>query len=48
MVIPFGFSTDGLPVGVQLVGRPYSEEILLELAVRMEEARGNFAGPPGY
>ena len=48
MVIPFGQDEAGLPVGVQLVGRPYEEEVLLELAVRMEEARGPFASPPGY
>jgi len=32
-------------VGIQLVAAPYGEELLLELAVRMEEARGPFAGP---
>ena len=48
MVIPFGMSEEGLPIGIQLVGRPYEEELLLELAVRMEEARGPFPSPPGY
>jgi Asp-tRNA(Asn)/Glu-tRNA(Gln) amidotransferase A subunit family amidase len=37
-----------MPIGVQLVGRPYSEELLLEIAIRLEEARGPFASPPGY
>jgi hypothetical protein len=32
---------------VQLVAGPYSEEVLLELAVRMEDARGPFRAPPG-
>jgi Asp-tRNA(Asn)/Glu-tRNA(Gln) amidotransferase A subunit family amidase len=36
VVIPFGLSAEGLPIGVQLVGRPYEEELLLELAVRLE------------
>ena len=45
MVIPFGRTEEGLPVGVQLVAAPYGEELLLDLAVRMEEARGPFAGP---
>ena len=31
-----------MPVGVQLVGRPYDEELLLEVAIRLEEARGPF------
>jgi amidase len=46
MVIPFGRTEEGLPVGVQLVAAPYGEELLLDLAVRMEEARGPWAGPP--
>ena len=48
MVIPWSRSDEGLPIGVQLVGRPYDEELLLEIAVRMEEARGPFPSPPGY
>jgi amidase len=48
VAIPFGRTPEGLPVGVQFIGRPYSEELLLELAVRLEEARGPYPGPPGY
>ncbi len=48
MVIPFGVSEEGLPVGIQLVGRPYEEELLLDIAIRLEEARGPFSGPEGY
>jgi amidase len=40
--IPMKISREGLPVGVQLLGRPYDDELLLELAVRLEEARGPF------
>jgi Asp-tRNA(Asn)/Glu-tRNA(Gln) amidotransferase A subunit family amidase len=47
MVIPFDVAEDGLPVGIQLVAGPYGEELLLELAIRMEEARGPFPAPPG-
>ena len=46
VVIPYGQSEDGLPVGVQLVGRPYEEESILEIAVRLEQARGVFPAPP--
>jgi Asp-tRNA(Asn)/Glu-tRNA(Gln) amidotransferase A subunit family amidase len=35
------------PAGVQLVGAPYSEELLLDLGVKMEEARGPLPAPPG-
>ena len=48
MTIPFGQDENGLPVGIQLAGRPYDEELLLELAVRMEQARGPFPGPAGF
>ena len=48
VVIPFHIDERGLPVGIQLMGRPYDEELLLELAMRMEEARGPFPSPPGY
>jgi|HubBroStandDraft_1064217.scaffolds.fasta_scaffold02166_3 amidase len=45
VVVPFGMSAEGLPIGVQLVGRPYEEELILDLAVRLENARGPFATP---
>ena len=48
IVIPFGMDADGMPVGIQLVARPFEEELLLELAVRLEETRGAFGGPAGY
>lgn len=48
VTIPFGQDENGLPVGIQLVGAPYTEELLLELAVRMEDARGAFPSPTGY
>jgi len=48
VVVPFGLSGQGLPIGVQLVGRPWEEELILEVAARLEEARGPFPGPPGF
>ncbi len=47
VVIPFDVSDDGLPVGVQLIGRPYEEETLLEIAIQLE-ARAPVFSPPGY
>jgi Asp-tRNA(Asn)/Glu-tRNA(Gln) amidotransferase A subunit family amidase len=44
VTIPVAISREGLPIGVQLMGRPYEDELLLELAVRLEEARGPWVG----
>jgi Asp-tRNA(Asn)/Glu-tRNA(Gln) amidotransferase A subunit family amidase len=44
VTIPMTLSSEGLPIGVQLVGRPYEDELLLELAIRLEEARGVWPG----
>ncbi len=40
LVVPFGMNEDGMPIGIQLVGRPWEEELLLEIGVRLEAARG--------
>jgi Asp-tRNA(Asn)/Glu-tRNA(Gln) amidotransferase A subunit family amidase len=45
VAVPFGMSSDGLPIAVQLVGRPYEEELILDLAMRLEKARGPFPHP---
>ncbi len=36
VTIPITKSSEGLPIGVQLVGRPFEDELLLELAVQLE------------
>ena len=46
LAVPVSFDADGLPAGVQFVGRPWKEETLLELGVRFEQARGAFPAPP--
>ena len=38
--VPIGFTAAGLPVGLQLVGRPFAELALLELAHALEGALG--------
>jgi amidase len=37
--LPVGFGDDGLPTAVQLVGRPLSEDTLLQVAAQVENAR---------
>jgi amidase len=46
ITVPLALSPEGLPVGVQLMGRPFEDELLLDLAVRLEEARGPWTGAP--
>jgi Asp-tRNA(Asn)/Glu-tRNA(Gln) amidotransferase A subunit family amidase len=46
LTIPMAVDPEGLPVGVQIVGRPWEEEALLELGVALEQARGPFPSPP--
>jgi amidase len=38
-VVPWDFDGDGLPLSVQLVGRPYDESTLLSLSAQIEAAR---------
>jgi len=40
VTVPLTVSSTGMPIGIQIIGRPYEEELLLELAVHLEEARG--------
>ena len=44
--LPMGQSTEGLPINIQLIGRPYEEELLLAVAAQLEEARGPWQSPP--
>ena len=39
VAVPMGTTDSGLPVGVQLVGRPFEDERLLELGVLLEKGR---------
>ncbi len=36
--IPCGFTQKGLPVGIQILGRPFEEEIMLKVAYALERA----------
>jgi Asp-tRNA(Asn)/Glu-tRNA(Gln) amidotransferase A subunit family amidase len=46
VTVPIAMSSEGLPVGVQLLGHPFQDELLLDLAVRLEEARGPWTAAP--
>jgi Asp-tRNA(Asn)/Glu-tRNA(Gln) amidotransferase A subunit family amidase len=45
-VVPCGRSPEGLPIGVQIVGRPFEEETVLAVAALLEESLGGFQRPP--
>jgi amidase len=36
--LPLGWSNEGLPIGVQLVGQPYAESLIIALAAQVERA----------
>jgi amidase len=44
-VVPVGQSPEGLPIGVQIAGRPWEEEIVLEVAAAVEAGCGSFKHP---
>jgi amidase len=46
LTVPFSVNNDGIPVGIQLVGRPWEEELLLELGALLESARDPLKEPP--
>jgi len=45
-VVPVGKSSKSLPIGVQIVGRPWEEEAVLAVAATIEETCGGFLRPP--
>jgi len=43
LALPAGTSDQGLPLGLQLIGRPFDEEALFALGEVIEQAAGSFA-----
>jgi Asp-tRNA(Asn)/Glu-tRNA(Gln) amidotransferase A subunit family amidase len=43
--VPMGQSPEGLPIGVQLIGRPFEDELVLAVAEQLEAARGAWQPP---
>ena len=44
-VVPAGRSEEGLPIGVQIIGRPFAEDMVLAAAAIIEEALGGWQMP---
>jgi Asp-tRNA(Asn)/Glu-tRNA(Gln) amidotransferase A subunit family amidase len=45
VTVPIGKSPEGLPIGVQLIGRPFEDELVLAVAEQLEDARGPWQPP---
>jgi Asp-tRNA(Asn)/Glu-tRNA(Gln) amidotransferase A subunit family amidase len=45
VAVPVGISSEGLPIGVQVIGRPFEEEKILAVAEAIERGRGAWAVP---
>ena len=45
IAVPGGLSAEGLPLGLQLIGRPFDEETLFSLGEVIEQAAGRIALP---
>ena len=43
VTVPIFKNREGLPIGVQFMGRPFTDELLLDVAVRLEARRGPWA-----
>lgn len=48
VVMPFEISSDGLPIGIQLVSNLWQDEKLLSIASEIEPLTGGFKIPSGY
>jgi amidase len=46
MVVPAGFTSQGLPIGLELMGRPFSESTLIAVAAGYEAHTEHRILPP--
>lgn len=46
--LPGGWTSDSLPIGVQLIGRAGADAALLDLAERLDTVLGGYAPPPAF
>jgi Asp-tRNA(Asn)/Glu-tRNA(Gln) amidotransferase A subunit family amidase len=43
--VPISFSNEGLPIGVQIIGRPFEDELVLAIGEVLEKSRGPWQPP---
>jgi amidase len=46
--VPVVLSNEGLPIGVQVIGRPFEDEMVLSVAEAIEQSRGPWEVPPAF
>jgi aspartyl-tRNA(Asn)/glutamyl-tRNA(Gln) amidotransferase subunit A len=46
IAIPTSLSPEGLPIAMQVIGRPFGEQEIIRVAAAYERARGALAPPP--
>jgi aspartyl-tRNA(Asn)/glutamyl-tRNA(Gln) amidotransferase subunit A len=45
IAVPAGISKDGLPLGLQLIGKAFDEETLFTAAAAIEQVAGGYQAP---
>jgi aspartyl-tRNA(Asn)/glutamyl-tRNA(Gln) amidotransferase subunit A len=48
MSVPAGLSSEGTPLGLQLIGKPFDEETLFRVGRVIEEAAGSLFKPQDW
>jgi amidase len=48
VVLPYTLDRDGVPIGVQIVGKRWDDSRLLGIAQALANVTGGFRRPPGY
>ena len=48
IAVPAGLSAQGLPLGLQLIGKPFDEETLFQTAAAIEQAAGRYVATPWW
>jgi aspartyl-tRNA(Asn)/glutamyl-tRNA(Gln) amidotransferase subunit A len=46
LAIPTGMTADGLPLSMQIIGKPFDEATVFQAAAAYEDARGPLPEPP--
>lgn len=48
VAMPVGLDASGLPIGIQVIGQRWQDELLLAIAACVSEITNGFRCPPGY